>query len=418
MKSNKLYLIFIFLFSTGLLFPRNYKTEPIDPQIHTIQVIKNGNWLDIPIINLNSADYIDISFDRLNKESAQRLRYKIIHCNADWAESSLSSIEYLDGFNDNSIYDYAESINTTVEYTNFKLQIPNDDISIKKSGNYAVVVYEEDDPTEELLIACFSVLDEQIRISGQLTTNTDIDSNAGHQQISFEINHAGLTIQDPVQDLKVYVSQNNRLDNKRKIERPTHIQNNKLIYRYNKDLIFEAGNEYRRFEVLSHQYNGMNVIMQRYVAPYYHSYLTPVRINAGRYYSYDEDQNGRYLIRNADASDNDIEADYFLVNFILQAEQPFIENIYVNGDFSYNRFTEDYLMKYNYTEKVYSVPILLKQGAYNYQFLMQRGSNYSPAETEGNYYQTENEYLISVYHRPMGQQYDALVGILPIKMRN
>lgn len=417
MKSSKLYLILIFSFSTVLLFSRNYKTEPIEKQIHTIQVIKNGNWLEIPIVKLNSDDYIEINFDRLDKESSQRLRYKIVHCNADWTESSLASIEFLDGFNDNPIYDYAESVNTTIEYTNFKLQIPNDDINIKKSGNYAVVVYEEDTPTEELLTACFSVLDEQLNIVAQLSTNTDIDSNVGHQQVSFEVNYPGVKIPDPVQDLKVYLSQNNRLDNKRKIDKPTHIQNNKLIYRYNKDLIYEAGNEYRRFEIVSNKYNGINVEFQRYLNANYHAFLIPGRINADRFYSYDKDHNGRFYIRNADATDSDIDADYFWVNFSLRADQPFIEQVYVNGNFTYDNFTDEYLMQYDDTERLYYASLLLKQGAYNYQFLTKQGtSTYSPAQTEGNYYQTKNEYLIWVYFRPMGQQYDSLVGLLPIEM--
>lgn len=410
---------FIFLAAANYaLAKKSYKTEPIDVGIRTIQVIKNGNWLENPIINLNSSDYVDISFDRLSKEDIGQLRYKIIHCNADWTESSLASVEFLDGFNDNIVYDYAESTNTTVEYTNFKLQIPNTDVKLKKSGNYVVVFYEEENPTEMLLSACFSILDEQVSIAGKFSTNTDIDSNLAHQQISFEINTGGIRLQDPVLDLKVYVTQNNRLDNKRKIDKPTHIQNNKLIYQYNRDLIFEAGNEYRRFEIVSHQYNGLNVDYQRYSNPFYQAYLVPVRINAGRFYSYDEDHNGRFYIRNADANDSDIEGDYFFVNFILKADYPFDNNVYINGNFTYNRFTEDFLMQYDYTEKVYFASLLLKQGAYNYQFLTQNKENYSPAETEGNYFQTENEYLIWVYHRPMGQQYDSLVGLLPIRMNN
>ena len=34
---------------------------------------------------------------------------------------------------------------------------------------------------------------------------------------------------------------------------------------------------------------------------------------------------------------------------------------------------------------------------------------------DGDFYQTENEYLILVYHRPQGARYDALVGFAKVK---
>ncbi len=58
--------------------------------------------------------------------------------------------------------------------------------------------------------------------------------------------------------------------------------------------------------------------------PYYHATLFPSEPRT-KNYSYDEDQNGRYLIRYDDATDNNIEADYFFVHFSLPWEDPFID---------------------------------------------------------------------------------------------
>ncbi|MCH5327114.1 MAG: DUF5103 domain-containing protein, partial [Duncaniella sp.] len=61
----------------------------------------------------------------------------------------------------------------------------------------------------------------------------------------------------------------------------------------------------------------------------------------------------------------------------------------------------------------YELSLLLKQGAYNYQYLYvapgsERGES---GPVEGNYFQTVNEYTVKVYHRPRGGRYDRLVGI-------
>lgn len=38
-----------------------------------------------------------------------------------------------------------------------------------------------------------------------------------------------------------------------------------------------------------------------------------------------------------------------------------------------------------------------------------------PAQAEGNFYETENEYLILVYHRAFGERYDRLIGMQQVK---
>lgn len=396
---------------------QTYRTQPLASDIQTIQVNANGDWLQLPIIELNSDDYLQISFDRLSRTASNRLRYKIIHCNADWTQSSLSTIEYIDGFDDNLIDDFSESTNTAIEYTNFRLELPNRDVSFKVSGNYVLLVNEEDNPDNVLLSACFSVLDPQVGIVGKMSSNTDIDSNKEHQQINFEIDYAGLTVRDAFTDLKVFVSQNNRLDNQKKFIKPTSVRQNKLVFEHNRDLIFEAGNEYRRFETVSYRYNGLNVGKVEFKNPIYQAHLVPQKITEGKVYSYDEDKNGRFFIRNAEGTDSDIDADYFMTNFYLLSEDPILGNVYLNGEFTNNTFSDKYLMKYDANEGMYYTSLLLKQGAYNYQYLTKIGNKFTPSKTEGNYFETENEYLITVYHRPMGQRFDSFIGLLQIKKR-
>ncbi len=414
MKNMRFNIVILFLFCFITSNAQIYKTEPVSDEIHTIQVNRNGEWYDYPVIDLGKGDFVRLNFDRISDDSFNRLRYKLIYCNADWSKSNLYDIEYLDGFNDNVISDYASSVNTTVGYTNFMVDIPNDDVRFKLSGNYAIQVYEEDNPDNILLNACFSVLDSQVAIGGSMSSNTLIDANREHQQVSFTINHPSVRINDPFSELKVYVRQNNRVDNQKIDVKPAYVQPNRLIYEQKRDLIFEAGNEFRRFDIPSSRYNGLRIMQMVYERPYYYASIVPDIFRAYTRYIYDEDQNGRFMIRNTDGSDNDTDSDYFFVNFTLQTERPFLEKVYIYGDFMNDIFDEKYQMQYDYEKQEYYSTILLKQGSYNYMYVLDKGGKFNASDIEGNYYETENSYQVLVYHRPPGQQYDALIGYLNI----
>ena len=408
----------LILMISGMLSAQAYRTQPLSPDINTILVNINENWNLNPTVRLNSEDNIYIGFDRLGDKSNNRLRYRIIHCDAYWMQSKgVSEIDYLDGFNDNPINDYAPSINTTVEYTHFDLDIPNRDVSLKISGNYVVEVYDENEPERVLLTACFSVIDPLINIAATVSSNTDIDFNKQHQQVSFTIHHQGINIRDPVTDLIVFVQQNNRLDNEKKKITPTYVNPGKLIYEHNRNLIFEAGSEYRRFETASYRYNGMNVEHIEYRRPEYIMDIVTDKVRAERSYSYDQDQNGRYIIRSNDTEYSNTEADYFTTNFTLAMDQPLLESIYINGNFTNYTFNDKYKIKYDRNDKVYRLSLLLKQGMYNYQYLTNDGNTFSTAKIEGNYYETENEYTVMVYYRPSGQRYDSLIAVQTLQSR-
>lgn len=416
---NRLVSIIIILLTCGISYAQTYHTQAISPEIQTIRVSRNGNWNITPVINLNSGDYIQIGFDRISDNSFDRLRYRLFHCDAYWKRSKgIAEIDYLDGFNDNPIDSYAPSVNTNVEYTHFDLTIPNRDAGVKLSGNYVVEVYDDSDPDNVLLTACFSVVDQLITIAPTVTSNTDIDTNKSHQQLSFDILYQGMNIRDPFTEIMVFALQNNRLDNERLILKPTYINPGKLIYSHNKSLIFEAGNEYRRFETSSYRYSGMNVESIEYQRPDYIMNIVTDKVRANRSYSYDQDQNGRFIIHNNDSELPDTEADYFITNFTLAMDQPLLEDIYINGNFTNNTFTNKYKMIYDTDKRAYRLSVLLKQGLYNYLYLVKEGDKYSTAKVEGNYYQTENEYSVYVYYRPTGQRYDSLIGMQSIQSRN
>jgi hypothetical protein len=86
--------------------------------------------------------------------------------------------------------------------------------------------------------------------------------------------------------------------------------------------------------------------------------------------------------------------------------------LFINGELTNNRLVENYRMTYDEMAHAYEITLPLKQGSYNYQYLFVRDGEEvgHTLQAEGNFYQTENEYYVYVYHRPLGERYDKLVG--------
>lgn len=385
-------------------------------RLKSIQVEVNGEWGEPPVVLLGGNNFIEISFDDLQHKYV-RYTYNIIHCNADWKQSDLLESEYLKGFNGNRIEDYEQSMNTEMEYNHYSVRIPNDDIELLVSGNYRMDIYD-DESEEPVARACFSILEPRVGVDVTVSGNTDIDTNKSHQQLSFNINYPGYQVNNPQEEFKPVVCQNRRWDNSVSGLRPTYMRMNQLIYSHNRQLIFNAGNEYRRFEILDERVPTMRVDRMVYSDPYYHAeiFADEPRHN----YVYDEDQNGRYWVRNWDDEMNDTESDYFFTHFRLVTPKIAGGEVYINGELTNNRLEGQYKMDYNLPEHAYEIVMPLKQGSYNYQYLfLPDGSRCGQTMyTEGDFYQTENEYYVYVYHRAFGMRYDKLVGFRQLKFKN
>lgn len=415
----RVYRLFFLLLVASLTVANaqvKYFTNVYNKQIKTLQVKVSGQMISDPYIALNSEDRIEINFDGLGS-GYSRYAYSIIHCNSDWTQSQLVPIEYMNGFQGMNIDDFANSIGTTTQYSNYRLLLPNDDIQFKVSGNYAVQVYNEDTPNQILFTACFSTVEPAVGINASVSGNTDIDTNQSHQQVSFNINTKNFQITYPQTDLKIVVYQDNRRDNAVTGLLPTSILENQLSYANNRNLIFPAGNEYRRMEFLSSKYSGMHVQSISFHNPYYNVELMTDRKRSSQVYQYDQDQDGRFFIRCSNCDDPDTESDYFIVHFALACSPLANGNVYLNGELYNNVLDNNSEMSYNTDTQQYEKSVLLKQGSYNYQYLfVPDGSTIGETgPIEGNYYQTQNEYSIYVYYCPMGARYDRLIGVTSIK---
>lgn len=391
-------------------------TGIFNERVKSLQVQLDGYDYAPPVIVLGTPDQLTFSFDHLS-DDRQYLRYELVHCNADWQPSGLADVEFLDGFNLGDIDEYDYSQMTTVHYVHYQLTIPNEQVVPKISGNYLLKIFPENDPDDVWLQCRFMVSEETAPISASATTRTDIDFNREHQQLSIMVDTEKTGMQDPFNDLIVKVQQNGRWDNEATLRQPLRMANRSVsVYEHLQPLIFKAGNEYRRFETVSITNPTMGVDQVEYHHPYYHSVLYTDGERSSQPYSYDQTQHGRFKIREYNSDQSDIEADYTVVHFSLDAPEMTDAMVFIDGDFTQRRFDPESLMTYNRATGLYERAMLLKQGAYNYQYLVvPNGSNIGSAtQIEGDKHQTGNEYTIRAYTRLPGERYDRLIGVSTI----
>ena len=377
------------------------------PTIKTLQVVADQRWMDMPIIELDNG-IINIDFDDLTHET-QRYAYKIVHCTANFQTSNdLFESDYIDGFAEgNLIDDIHESLNTNTLYTHYHFSIPNEKCSIKLSGNYRVTVYDENNEDAPVFKAYFMVVEPVMKMALQVTTNTEKSINKQHQQLGMNLYFNGLNITDWKREIQTIVIQNGRWDNAVVNPAPQYIKHDGLIWDHNTQLVFNGGNEYRKFEILDVNHANMGVRSLDWDNTEYHAYLWTDEPRTN--YVYDEDANGAFFIRNSDNREINYTSEYQIVHFCLKIP-PTNASIYLNGAWTYNQLTPEYQLSWNSNTQCYESKHLLKQGYYNYQYLMKHPSNQVDIiPSEGNFFQTENQYTVLVYYHGIGSRYDRLV---------
>ena len=406
MKKAIFFLSLVFICNLNICAQRN---EILDKNIASLQVVANNDWLSLPIITLNSNDFVNISFDDLTHEY-HRYCYKIEHCEADWQTSSaLFESDYIDGFaSDNTIDDVKESTNTVQLYTHYSITFPNNKCRPKISGNYRVTIYDENDEKHVVCRAYFMIVEPSMGVHLNVTTNTDIDINGKHQQVEMAIDYGNNIVSNPQTQIKTVVMQNSRWDNAVVNARPQYIKANGLQWIHCKDFIFDGGNEYRKFETLDVTHTTMGLESINWDGHNYHAWIWTDEPRPS--YIYDKDANGAFLIRNSDNIDNDVNSDYIITHFRLKSPQT-ADPIYINGFFTNDRFLPQYEMKWNEKNQQYEGELLLKQGYYSYQYLMMKPEGKLKAvPSEGNFCQTENTYQALIYFKANGDRTDRLVG--------
>ena len=406
-----IFMLYLWLSVAG----RAQRNRILNPDIASLQVVAGNNWLSMPVIDLGEGVPVNIAFDDLTHEY-RRYAYKVEHCNADWSTSGdLFVSDYIDGFNADNVIEHVEqSINTNVLYTHYRFQIPNERCKLKMSGNYRVTIYDANNDDKAVAECCFMVVEPRMGIKLNVDANTGKGINSRWQQVAMEVKYgSGLSVTDVQRQIYTVVMQNGRWDNAVVNAKPQFVMGDGLRWSHNAQLVFEAGNEYRKFEMLDVRHANMGVEKIDWDGKEYHAYLWPDEPRGS--YVFDEDANGAFYIRNGDNRENSSTSEYVHVHFTLRS--PRLEgDVFVNGVWTNDQLAAPYKMQFDEGAQCYRLSLLLKQGYYSYQYVWQQSNGQiATVPSEGSFYQTENRYQALVYYRKLGERADRLVGFAEIR---
>lgn len=415
---------FLILLSSFCVYAEETATAIFDPMFRTLTATLDDNLMADPVLTLGSDQRLTFSFDEIAPDRSY-LRCRLLHCNADWQPSRLVETEYVDGFNEALIEDFGYSSNTFIRYVNYHFTIGHDGLRPLVSGNYLWQVYDESDPDRILLQTRFRVSEASALVMGEASSRTDSGFNTEFQQVNAAVSAPREVIPNPYSDVILEVTQNSRPDMTRFIEHPFRVDGSTIIYEHIPQMVFHAGNEYRRFETVRNDYPGMSVDSTRYVEPMYNAWISSASSRAEHGYIYDRTQRGRFKIDEYNSTDSDLGADYIMTHFTLDYPEIMDGDIFVEGDLFLRGYTAANRMTYNRDDGLYHLSAPLKQGSYNYQYVVRRrvdlpeeptvGGNLNlPAANasliEGDKYETVNEYNVYVWLRTPGTRADRLLG--------
>lgn len=409
-------IIFSLLISFFTVNAQQFNGPYIDmdyhPSVKTTQIYpKYGAVTDAiktPVIPLNNNTSLTLEFDILGL-TQYRLAAEIIHLDNQWWKSNRVENEYLYDFNEFQLTDIEASFNTKVDFVHYRLKIPK----VKISGNYLVVIYNEDNPQEVFLTRRYMVFEDLLTITKDQTAFSGA-YNDPYQYVNFNINYESINNINPTEDFKIVIRKNGSYQQEIKNIKPTFIdavQKNITFNFTDSKSLFIAGNQFRTFDLRSSQTAGINVGSIDDSKDINIATLLTDEPRINKTLLSTHDINGNFYIDHYEYGDGDLNSDYIYTYFILRAQKAPVGDIYVHGALTNWKLNKEFKMKYDAENEFYYCRPLIKQGYYNYEYILAANSkNIDYAAIEGSYNLTENNYEIFVYIKKPGTQNERLVG--------
>ncbi|MFZ2906151.1 MAG: DUF5103 domain-containing protein [Cyclobacteriaceae bacterium] len=383
-----------------------------EPQIKTVRILSglSPQGIQSSAVAQLGAWNLLLVFDDL-REQRDNYYARIIHCNRDWTKSVLSDLDFMPEYNEFPINTFDFSLDTHQPYVQYRFRLP----AVKLPGNYVVMVYRNGDRSDMVLTKRFIVYQQQVSYyrEGSLMGPGAMASSI--QQLNFTINYKKLELINPLDNVNVYVRQNQRWDNVKENIKPTFIRENihELEYRfvdvYN---FFKGENEFRFFDLRSLNYPGRNVASVNKSQKPFQVYIQPDKSRRNDPYAIYDDMNGDYTTDNYDVR-NAVAGNYSNVHFTLSSSEPINGDVYLSGAFTNWSYGDEFKMTYDATAREYHGSAFLKQGWYDYQYVV-KSATLPSYYFEGSHFETENEYEVFVYYRAFQPQADLLIGYMRV----
>lgn len=380
-----------------------------EPEIKTIQLHPVNAPMEPAVTSMGRWDLL-LEFDDLRTDRDSYYA-RVIHCNYDWTKSDLQDLDFLNVYNEFPITNLEFSVDTHIPYVHYWMNVP----PVKLPGNYVLLVYRGTNKDDIILTKRFMVYDNLVSFQGEKSLiGAGAIANV-NQQLNFTVNYKNLEILNPLIDVHVSISQNHRWDNVIRDVKPSFVREieKELEFRFfEESKMFNGGSEFRFFDLRSLNYPGRNVATVIRTAKPFEAYVEKDKSRSHEAYSQYDDLNGAFNIDNLDYRDLAF-TNYLNVNFTLSSP-PVNGDVFVAGGFNNWNLNNENKMQYDSAQKSYTAKMLLKQGWYDYQYVV-RSKDLPYFHFEGSHFETENFYEIFVYHRPYQPRADLLIGYMRVE---
>lgn len=384
-----------------------YKDATYEEEIRTVLLYPDKGFpgdVFSPPVDIVGRNSLVLQFDDL-VEAHEQYRVKIINCTKDWKPSRLKTLDYLYDFNEFNITNHEYSTDTKIGYIHYTFKVPN----IKLPGNYLLVAYRGTNEKDIILTKRFMIYTQAVNVDITSNTTGITSMKRSNQQIDFTINYEDYKLINPLERISVVLRQNQQWYNAITDLKPSYFREGFMEYRFfNFENNFLAGNEYRFFDMRSLRYPGQNVQKVDLLKRPSEAYLMPDGPRVYQAYAQWDDINGNFYITNIDTGGSS-ESDYLFTEFSLVLPEPIQGDIHVVGKMNNYDLGETTKMQYNPRMKRYTNTQLLKQGFYNYKYVVQNDT-LNAYYFEGNHFETENEYEVFVYYSPPEIRGDLLIA--------
>ena len=366
-----------------------------------------------PVIDLNSSGRLKLSFDDM-EGGTKDYTYDIIHCDKNWVRTNIDQMLYLEGFPQEDITQFSFSAQTIHDYTHYNLIIPNNLTSWKLSGNYILQIMDEDNDNELIITKRFLVLDTKVIVEADVLQPFNNAHYNTHQRVDFNINLDKLYVSDPMNEISVTILQNNRWDATINNIKPLTALSGSLNFNKFNTSSFEGGKEFRYLDFRNIETNSDRVLAIELNRNSVELYLKPDKKREHRNYIFYNEGNGTFVPNYMGSLRNGkVTSEYANVHFQLESDHPIYDHdVYVIGEFTSWKLYPENQLHYDNDDQMYRANILLKQGYYDYLYATINDKNEIGYQfTEGDSFETENDYTLLVYYSKVGERYDQLVGI-------
>ena len=386
--------------------------------IHTVKLHKYGDIYSYPIMLLNTGDQLELHFDDMDADY-KNYYYTYQLCNADWTPANIQPFDYIRGFQTNRIRTYRNSSLVQTRYTHYEVMLPDRNSTLTRSGNYLLKVFLDDDTSKLVFTRRFLVVNNKASVAALVQQPFNANYFRTHQRLQVTVSTANAQINAfSPQDLKVVMLQNNVWATASLVDRPTIFRGNYYEYSDEEYSTFEAGKEWRWIDLRSLRLMSDRMTDIIDSAKQTYVYVKPDGERRQQIYVYYRDYNGIYTVENTDGNNPYWQSDYAWVYFtyIPPGNRRYEgKSVYVFGELTNYQPDESSRMIFNDEKGVYEKVLFLKQGYYNYSYVTltdkKPQDKYASLEnTEGNYWGTENNYMVLVYYRPFGARADELIG--------